>query len=38
MARPRSFDEADVVALATQQFWGKGYAGTTIDDYCAHTR
>jgi AcrR family transcriptional regulator len=32
MARPRSFDEADVVALATEQFWGKGYAATTVDD------
>lgn len=32
MARPRQFDEADVVAAAREQFWSAGYAGTSLDD------
>ena len=30
--RPRSFDEMDALAKATQVFWSKGYDGATIDD------
>jgi AcrR family transcriptional regulator len=33
--RPRSFDERDAVAKATQVFWSKGYDGVTIDDLVA---
>jgi AcrR family transcriptional regulator len=32
MARPRKFEEADVVAAARDQFWSAGYAGTSLDD------
>lgn len=32
MARPRTFDEDDVVAAARDQFWSAGYAGTSLDD------
>lgn len=32
MARPRKFDEAQVVRAARDQFWLSGYAGTTLDD------
>jgi AcrR family transcriptional regulator len=30
--RPRSFDETEALAKATQVFWSKGYDGVTIDD------
>ena len=33
--RPRSFDEAEALRLATQIFWSKGYDGVTIDDLVA---
>ena len=33
--RPRSFDERDALAKATQVFWSKGYDGVTIDDLVA---
>ena len=32
MARPRCFDEADVVAAARDEFWKRGYAATSMDD------
>jgi TetR/AcrR family transcriptional regulator, transcriptional repressor for nem operon len=32
MARPRKFQEDDVVAAAREQFWSAGYAGTSLDD------
>jgi AcrR family transcriptional regulator len=32
MARPRKFDEAQVVRAARDQFWSAGYAGTSLDD------
>lgn len=32
MARPRTFDEADVIAAARDEFWSRGYAGTSVDD------
>jgi AcrR family transcriptional regulator len=32
MARPRSFDEAQVLAAAREQFWETGYAATSVDD------
>ena len=37
MARPRKFDEDDVVAAARDQFWSAGYAGTSLDDLTAAT-
>jgi AcrR family transcriptional regulator len=37
MARPRGFDEADVIAAARDQFWSHGYAGTSLDDLTAAT-
>ena len=37
MARPREFDEADVLARARDQFWSTGYAGTSIDAIAAAT-
>ncbi len=33
--RPRSFDEAEALAKATQVYWSKGYDGATIDDLVA---
>jgi AcrR family transcriptional regulator len=33
--RPRSFDEREALAKATQVFWSKGYDGVTIDDLVA---
>src|SRR6201994_2577811 len=33
--RPRSFDELEALAKATQVFWSKGYDGVTIDDLVA---
>jgi TetR/AcrR family transcriptional repressor of nem operon len=32
MARPRSFDEAEVLRTARDQFWSTGYAATSLDD------
>ena len=32
MARPREFDESDVVAAARDEFWSRGYAATSVDD------
>jgi TetR/AcrR family transcriptional regulator, transcriptional repressor for nem operon len=37
MARPRKFDEAEVIAAARDQFWSTGYAGTSLDDLTAAT-
>lgn len=37
MARPRKFEEDDVVAAARDQFWSAGYAGTSLDDLTAAT-
>lgn len=32
MARPREFDEQDVVARATHLFWRRGYNATSVRD------
>jgi TetR/AcrR family transcriptional repressor of nem operon len=37
MARPRTFDEADVVRSARNQFHRSGYAGTSLEDLCRVT-
>jgi TetR/AcrR family transcriptional regulator, transcriptional repressor for nem operon len=37
MARPRTFDEADVVQAAREQFWTRGYSSTSVDDLTAAT-
>ncbi len=37
MARPREFDEDDVVAAARDAFWARGYAATSVDDLTAAT-
>lgn len=37
MARPRSFDEAQVLTAARDQFWLTGYAATSLDDLVAAT-
>ncbi|HEY6787966.1 MAG TPA: TetR/AcrR family transcriptional regulator [Trebonia sp.] len=37
MARPRSFDESEVLRAARDQFWSTGYAGTSMDDILAAT-
>jgi TetR/AcrR family transcriptional regulator, transcriptional repressor for nem operon len=37
MARPRKFDEADVVAAARDAFWSRGYAATSVDDLSSAT-
>jgi AcrR family transcriptional regulator len=37
MARPREFDESEVLRTARQQFWSTGYAGTTMDSIAAAT-
>ena len=37
MARPRKFDEDDVVAAARDEFWKRGYAATSVDDLTAAT-
>ena len=37
MARPRKFDERDVVAAAREEFWSRGYAATSVDDLTSVT-
>lgn len=37
MARPRTFDEDDVIAAAREEFWNRGYAATSVDDLTAAT-
>jgi AcrR family transcriptional regulator len=37
MARPRSFDESEVLRAARDQFWSTGYTGTSMDDILAAT-
>ncbi|MFF2996644.1 TetR/AcrR family transcriptional regulator [Streptomyces sp. NPDC057950] len=37
MARPRQFDEEEVVQAARDQFWSVGYNGTSMDDLSAVT-
>ncbi|MFQ3556039.1 TetR/AcrR family transcriptional regulator [Streptomyces gramineus] len=37
MARPRKFDEQQVLATAQEQFWAHGYAATRMDDIAAAT-
>ncbi len=37
MARPRKFDESDVVAAARDEFWTRGYTATSVDDLSAAT-
>ncbi|MCF3131130.1 TetR/AcrR family transcriptional regulator [Streptomyces olivochromogenes] len=37
MARPRQFDEEEVVKAARDQFWSVGYNGTSMDDLSAAT-
>ncbi|MGW7408556.1 TetR/AcrR family transcriptional regulator [Streptomyces sp. NPDC054833] len=37
MARPRQFDEEEVVRAARDQFWSVGYNGTSVDDLSAVT-
>lgn len=37
VARPRKFDEEAVVDTASDQFWTKGYAGTSMDAIAAAT-
>jgi AcrR family transcriptional regulator len=37
MARPRKFDETDVVAAARDEFWSRGYAATSVDDLTSVT-
>ena len=37
MARPRKFDETDVVAAARDEFWSRGYAATSVDDLTSAT-
>jgi TetR/AcrR family transcriptional regulator, transcriptional repressor for nem operon len=37
MARPRKFDEAEVVAAARDEFWSRGYAATSVEDLTAAT-
>ena len=37
MARPREFDETDVIDRAMRQFWSHGYEATSVDDLCSAT-
>ena len=37
MARPRAFDEADVLQKALDTFWTRGYGATSIEDLVAAT-
>lgn len=38
MARPREFDEQDVIAKATHLFWRRGYNATSVRDLGAELR
>jgi len=37
MARPREFNESEVIDRAMRQFWACGYEATSVDDLCAAT-
>ncbi|GHS88500.1 TetR family transcriptional regulator [Actinomycetota bacterium] len=37
MARPRQFDEHEVLIAAREQFWHQGYEATSMSDLCAAT-
>jgi AcrR family transcriptional regulator len=37
MARPRSFDQDEVLQAVRDQFWSTGYAGTSMDDILTAT-
>ncbi len=37
MARPRKFDEGEVISAARDEFWSRGYADTSVDDLTAAT-
>lgn len=37
MPRPRTFDEAEVIAAARDEFWTRGYGATSVDDLTAAT-
>ncbi|HEX7789326.1 MAG TPA: TetR/AcrR family transcriptional regulator [Afipia sp.] len=37
MARPRTFDPDDVLNIALNVFWRKGFRGTSLDDITAET-
>ena len=37
MARPRKFDEPQVIAAARDVFWRSGYVDTSLDDLTAAT-
>ena len=37
MARPRTFEEPDVIAAAIDEFWSRGYCATSIDDLTSAT-
>lgn len=37
VARPREFDEEEVLRAAREQFWSTGYAGTTMDSIATAT-
>jgi TetR/AcrR family transcriptional repressor of nem operon len=37
VARPRKFDESDVVAAARDEFWTRGYTATSVEDLTAVT-
>ncbi|MEU3022466.1 TetR/AcrR family transcriptional regulator [Nocardiopsis alba] len=37
MARPRAFDQAEVVRSATRQFWRHGFHSTSAEDLCRAT-
>src|ERR1700737_3691650 len=37
VARPRGFDENEVLGAVRDQFWSTGYAGTSVDDILGAT-
>src|SRR5581483_6828560 len=37
VARPRAFDETEVLRLARDRFWSSGFAGTSVDEVAAAT-